>query len=144
MDRRAFLHSTCMACLGAAALPRVLASCGTARYVSGSIEGDDLVVPVSGFQDGKGQFRSHLIASHAQLKQPIAVFRNKEGYYSGLLMRCTHRGADLQVVGERLECAAHGSVFDSAGAVIDGPASEPLRRFKVVELDGQVRISLKA
>ena len=144
MDRRTFIQNTCLACLSATALPALLGSCSSARYISGRIEGDDLVVPLSSFFDEQGKPRPYLIVTEDQLKQPIAVFRTPQGAYRGVLMRCTHRGADLQVVGERLECPAHGSVFGNDGGVIEGPASTPLRSFVIVEQDGLVRISLKA
>lgn len=144
MDRRRFIHHSCLVCLSTAAMPALLASCGSTRYATATIEGDDLVVPFSSFLDEQGRPRAYLIVTQEQLKQPIAVFRTPEGSYHAVLMRCTHRGADLQVVGERLECPAHGSVFGSAGAVIEGPASTPLRSFPTVERDGLVRISLKA
>ncbi len=144
MDRRAFIQNACLACFTATALPALLASCSTARYVTGTIEGDDLLIPFASFLNEKGQPRPYLVVTQEQLKQPIAVFRTPEGSYQAVLMRCTHRGADLSVVGERLECPAHGSVFDNSGNVIEGPASSPLRQFPVRELDGTVRISLKA
>ncbi|MBK8227451.1 MAG: Rieske (2Fe-2S) protein [Flavobacteriales bacterium] len=144
MDRRNFIQNACLACLSATAMPALLASCTSTRYVTATIEGDDLVLPFSAFLDKNGKARPYLIVTQDQLKHPIAVFHAPEGYYHSVLMRCTHRGADLQVVGERLECPAHGSVFESGGAVIEGPASIPLRKFPTVELDGLVRISLGA
>ncbi len=144
MDRRAFIQRTCLACGAVAIMPGMLVSCASARAATGTLDGDDLVVPFSAFLNEKGSPRPYLLVSNAQLNQPIAVFRSPEGSYRAVLMRCTHRGADLQVVGERLECAAHGSLFDSTGAVLEGPASSPLRTFPVVERDSTVRISLKA
>ena len=144
MDRRSFLQNACLACLSATAMPALIASCSSGRYIAGRLEGDDLVVPLSSFVDEQGKPRPYIIVTQDQLKQPIAVFRAPEGTYYGVLMRCTHRGADLQVVGTRLECPAHGSVFGSEGAVIEGPASAPLRGFPIVERDGLLRISLKA
>jgi 3-phenylpropionate/trans-cinnamate dioxygenase ferredoxin component len=40
-----------------------------------------------------------------------------------------------------LMCQCHGSVFDvTTGAVIEGPATEPLKVYEVHEVDGDVRI----
>ncbi len=88
--------------------------------------------------------KKYVVATHAQLKQPIAVFRDGEGGYRSVLMRCSHKGAELRVSGDRLECSVHGSAFDSQGAVLEGPASSPLRVFPTVERGGRVFISLKA
>jgi nitrite reductase/ring-hydroxylating ferredoxin subunit len=109
----------------------------------GTLDGEDLVIPSSSFLDEKGGRRAYVVASHDQLKQPIVLFKKGEGFHA-VLMRCTHRGAELRVTGDRLECPAHGSRFDSHGAVLEGPASSPLRVFPVVERDGRILISLKA
>lgn len=142
MDRRSFIQSGCLACAGLIAAPALLSSCAGTRTVLGLVEGDDLVIPASSFVDEKGAQRKYVVAAHDQLKQPIAVFKEGEGYRA-VLMRCTHRGAELHVTGDRLECPAHGSQFDSHGAVLEGPASSALRVFPVVEREGRLFISLK-
>lgn len=144
MDRRAFIHRACMTCASAAAGSWLLSSCASARHVTGRIDGDDLLVPASELLDVDGRSRPYVVASHGALKNPIAIFPKRDGGFSAVLMRCTHRGAELQVVGERLECAAHGSLFAQDGAVIEGPASAALRTFPVAEREGFLRISLKA
>ncbi len=110
----------------------------------GTVEGEDLVLPAGSFSNTDGTPKKFVVASHAQLKQPIAVFRGNDGGYRSVLMRCTHKGAELRVTGDRLDCSVHGSSFDSSGAVLEGPASSPLRVFPTVERDGRVFISLKA
>lgn len=143
MDRRSFIQNGCLACAGLLTAPALLTSCAGTRAVMGTVEGEDLVIPASSFVDEKGVQRRYVVAAHDQLKQPIAVFKEGETFRA-VLMRCTHRGAELRVTGERLECSAHGSQFDSHGAVLEGPASSPLRVFPVVERDGRLLISLKA
>ena len=112
--------------------------------ILGTVEGDDLVLPSGSFTNRDGNPKKFVMATHAQLKQPIAVFRNADGGYRSVLMRCTHKGVELRVSGDRLECSAHGSAFDSTGAVLEGPASSPLRVFPTMEREGRVFISLKA
>ena len=58
---------------------------------------------------------------------------------------CTHRGCNLSTEGEisgtEIQCGCHGSVFSmETGAVIDGPAEEPVRTYGVRERDGQIEI----
>jgi Rieske Fe-S protein len=51
------------------------------------------------------------------------------GEFSVLSPICTHRGCTVDVQGTRLVCPCHGSTFDRTGAVLEGPADSPLRRF---------------
>jgi nitrite reductase/ring-hydroxylating ferredoxin subunit len=58
---------------------------------------------------------------------------------------CTHRGCNLstegEITGTEIQCGCHGSVFSmQTGAVIEGPAEEPVRTFGVREQDGQIQI----
>lgn len=55
--------------------------------------------------------------------------------------RCTHAGAQAALRGTQLYCAAHGSQFNpETGEVVQGPAYEPLKSYKTVELNGEIRI----
>ena len=54
---------------------------------------------------------------------------------------CTHAGAPTSLNGLRLECPAHGSIFDpESGQVIRGPAITPLRSYRTIESNGEIRI----
>ena len=55
--------------------------------------------------------------------------------------RCTHAGVPSVLSGSRLQCPAHGSIFDpESGQVIRGPAVEPLKSYRTLEVDGEIRI----
>jgi Rieske Fe-S protein len=55
--------------------------------------------------------------------------------------RCTHAGVPSALVGDKLECPAHGSIFDpESGQVLTGPAMEPLRSYPTLEINGEIRI----
>ena len=55
--------------------------------------------------------------------------------------RCTHAGAPCALSGSLLLCPAHGSEFDPEnGQVIRGPAVEPLKSYRTVEANGEIRI----
>ncbi|HRF78861.1 MAG TPA: Rieske (2Fe-2S) protein [Flavobacteriales bacterium] len=144
MDRRTFIRQGCLACSAVLVAPALLTSCSGIRPVAGTIEGDTLVLPSGAFTGKDGTPLRVAVATHAQLKQPIAVFRDGPSAYHAVLMRCTHKGVELNVTGTRLECPAHGSSFDSHGTVLEGPAETPLRDFPVEERDGRIFISLKA
>ena len=143
MHRRTFFRTSCLAC-AALSMPALLSSCAGIRPIAGTLEGEELVLPPDTFRTPDGKPKRYVVASHPQLKQPIAVFANSTGGYQAVLMRCTHKGVELRITGDRLECSAHGSTFDNTGTVLEGPASDPLRSFPVHERDGVIRISLKA
>jgi Rieske Fe-S protein len=55
--------------------------------------------------------------------------------------RCTHAGAPCALSESLLLCPAHGSVFDPEnGEVIRGPAVEPLKSYRTLEVNGEIRI----
>ena len=55
--------------------------------------------------------------------------------------RCTHAGAPCVLNQSQLQCPAHGSIFDPEnGEVIRGPAVEPLKSYRALEVNGEIRI----
>jgi Rieske Fe-S protein len=88
-------------------------------------------------------------ADHAALKTPngfvrvsardgdlrILVVRLADGRAVAASMECTHWGCDLDWSDARgdFECPCHGSRFDPAGKVLEGPADDPLPTWPVRE-----------
>jgi nitrite reductase/ring-hydroxylating ferredoxin subunit len=55
--------------------------------------------------------------------------------------KCTHAGAPTLMSGSQLKCPAHGSIFNpESGEVVKGPAVTPLKSYKTIEVDGEIRI----
>ena len=55
--------------------------------------------------------------------------------------RCTHAGAPCVLNQSQLQCPAHGSIFDPEnGEVLRGPAVEPLKSYRALEVNGEIRI----
>jgi Rieske Fe-S protein len=109
--------------------------------------GDDIIVPVRDFETKNGKevyFKKYIVVQNDILQYPICVYRFSENEYSALWMRCTHQGTELQVFGDKLQCPAHSSEFDSKGGVQSGPADVKLRTFPVTIEKDQLKISLKA
>ena len=59
---------------------------------------------------------------------------------------CTHRGCSLgdgKLEGSTVQCACHGSRFDvTSGAVVRGPAENPVRSYPVTVANGEVQVDL--
>ena len=50
---------------------------------------------------------------------------------SAISLVCSHQDCLLQSKGEKLSCSCHGSLFDSKGEVLRGPAVQPLPWFEI-------------
>src|SRR5687768_17851468 len=78
--------------------------------------------------------------------QEVAVARVGEQLYAFSDI-CTHRQCNLSMGGEiegtTITCECHGSQFDmTSGAVLDGPAPEPIATFQVREEGGELQIGV--
>jgi 3-phenylpropionate/trans-cinnamate dioxygenase ferredoxin component len=79
------------------------------------------------------------------LKRRVAVARIDDRLYAfDDLCTCAERSCPLSgglLTGTTLMCQCHGSRFDVAtGAVLNGPATEPLNGYEVREADGNIQI----
>ena len=147
MDRKEFIKTCGFACLGGGSVAFFLQSCAGSKLVSGTLAGENMVVPITEFEQLKNEekvYRKYIIVHHDQLRYPICVFRFSETDYAAILLQCTHQGNELSVHGDRLHCSSHGSEFDQHGMVKKGPATEPLKTFDVRIENQQLAISLKA
>ena len=93
--------------------------------------------------------------SRIPLLKTIGVGRSKEtritlANVAGTLFAiddtCTHRGCSLgdgKLDGSTVQCACHGSRFDvTSGAVVRGPAEDPVRSYPVHVANGEVQVDL--
>ncbi|NDC42782.1 MAG: hypothetical protein EBZ77_14740 [Chitinophagia bacterium] len=146
MDRRNFIKTGCLACIGVATSGTLLQSCAGVKYATGKLNDNGMLIPLSEFDikhKEEGKKRPYIIARHDELKYPICIYRLDNGSYSALLMSCSHQGAELQVSGERLTCPAHGSEFDNTGRAMQSPATSDLRTFPVTIQGDQLFIDLR-
>ncbi len=134
MDRKDFLKTCSMACLGGLGIAVLLQSCSTAHYFANNeISGEYLKVLLTEFTlDKKGQAvnRKYVLVKSEKLNFPIYLYKLNEKEYSAVWMECTHLGAELSAHGEYLSCPSHGSEFDKLGKVTQGPAQNNLRKFR--------------
>jgi len=145
MKRREFIATGCVGCLSGGLILSLLESCSPTKMITAPIIDSDMVVPLTAFRNKKANkgFKRYLVLQNDILQYPICVYRNNDGKYEALLMKCTHQGTELQVFGDKLQCPAHGSEFNSHGKVENGPANASLRTFPVTITNDQLLISLK-
>ena len=142
-DRRAFVRAAAGA-LSATTLAPLLGGCAALAA---------RVVPTT---DGRLQLSlrhyPELAASGGSLKvrpdgaeTPVYVLALDGGEYVALSPVCTHLGCIVELQGSRIVGPCHGSTFDRAGGVLQGPASEPLERYPVeLSADGVLTVDLRA
>jgi 3-phenylpropionate/trans-cinnamate dioxygenase ferredoxin component len=79
-------------------------------------------------------------------KEARITLANVAGTLFAIDDRCTHRGCSLgdgKLDGSTVQCACHGSRFDvTSGAVVHGPAEDPVRSYPVTVANGEVRVDL--
>jgi Rieske Fe-S protein len=143
MRRKEFIQTCGLACIGGGLISGFLQSCSPSKIVSGNIEGDQLVIPLKYFKSKSPSTNNYVIIRNPKLQFPICVYELAQNNYSALLMQCTHKGAELQVFGNKLQCPAHGSEFANTGKVTHGPAEKNLRNLTVTIQDELLKISLK-
>lgn len=146
MNRKDFLKTCGFGCLATITGISLLQSCSSSQVLSKEIKGSDILLPIADFEttsNGKTEYKKYLIIQNEILQFPICVYRFNETEYKALLMKCTHQGAELQVYGDKLQCAAHGSEFSNVGTVESGPANTDLRNFPIIIENNILKISLK-
>lgn len=125
-DRRAFLKlsGAALGLLALAGVPSALADDPT--WVAVGAESD--------FPEGVPVF----------LKEHKAyVVKTPEGVRA-LSARCTHRGCTVEASGTEFACPCHRARFAADGAVVSGPARDPLPALPAKLADGQVWLDASA
>ena len=145
MDRRKFIRSSCASCLSATLFSSaILNACSPTHYVSGQLEKDGLLVGKEQFKVGNnGSFSSFIVVKNDNLLFPICIYRFSDQDYSAIWLKCAHQGAEVNVVGDMLQCPAHGSEYNNRGVVTNGPATSNLRTFPVVVRQNEIFIDLR-
>lgn len=144
MNREEFIKVCGFSCAGLISSSLLLQGCTGTKYLHADISGDFMEIPMSAFKDeSTSGFRDYLVVENNRLRYPIAVFRHNSTEYTALLMRCTHKGTELRVFGDVLECPAHGSEFTQNGAVQNGPANYKLRAFPLLIKPEMLNIDLR-
>jgi Rieske Fe-S protein len=77
-------------------------------------------------------------------QEPGLVLVTNNGELRALSAKCTHMGCVVEWQPARgdIKCPCHGSQFDAAGKVLEGPATKPLTAFKARKQGADVLISV--
>jgi nitrite reductase/ring-hydroxylating ferredoxin subunit len=85
-------------------------------------------------------------AGIGRAKEGRITLANVAGTVYAIDDSCTHRGCSLgdgKLDGSTVQCACHGSRFDvTSGAVVRGPAEDPVRSYPVHVANGEVQVDL--
>lgn len=72
-------------------------------------------------------------------EQRLALVR-EQGQIHAIRLVCTHLGCTVNVLPQGMSCPCHGSEFTSTGAVIKGPATDPLEHLRLEQHDSLLRV----
>jgi cytochrome b6-f complex iron-sulfur subunit len=144
MNRRKFIKSCCYTTVGITFVGSILQSCGSIYYATVSRNANRLVIAKSEFwqlKKDKKVYRSFVLIKTEDSKFPICIYKIKEDVYVASLLKCTHRGCELNVGGGIYSCPCHGSEFSVSGKVLEGPAEVDLKKFKIETDNENIYIS---
>ena len=104
-----------------------------------------ILAPIAEFEIPKKSemtYRSFVLVKTTSENFPICLYKTGENEYTASLMKCTHRGCELNVGGGIYSCPCHGSEFDTKGGVLEGPADQDLKTFKTTIKNENIYIEL--
>jgi cytochrome b6-f complex iron-sulfur subunit len=126
ISRRDFIKLSTNALFG---LSGLLALGGLLRYLS------YLPEPEKPTEFDLGDVVNYPVGSRTVRSDIPAVIYNKDGKIVVHSLICTHLGCTISENGAEFECPCHGSRFDENGAVLAGPAQQPLKNLTVEILE---------
>ncbi len=109
----------------------LLAACGLlglgglARYLSYQSEPS----PLKRFDLGTSD--AYPLGSRTVIQQAHAILLHTQAGFLAFSLVCPHLGCTVTADKDTFSCPCHGSKFDENGAVIHGPAKQPLKPLQV-------------
>jgi len=89
------------------------------------------------------KYSSLSAAGGSYVENDIIIINTGDGFIA-LSSVCTHKGCQVSYDhgSGNLPCPCHGSIFSSAGSVLNGPASSPLKTYPVAQEGDVLSITL--
>lgn len=143
-NRRQFLHQA--GALTVTLLPALFATSGCAtglRTYRASASGGNVVLDLEKYPELalEGGAVELEVSSH---HESLLIVRLSETAYAAVSPTCTHLGCTVRKEPSFFRCPCHGSTYTLEGAVVRGPAEEPLERYPVQFLNNQLTIKLQS
>ena len=145
MERRKFIKACCYSAVGLPALTAVLQSCGAIYYATSTRTTNNIIVARSEFwmiKKDEQVKRAFVLINTTDSEFPICLYNINEDNYLAVLLKCTHKGCELNVGGGIYSCPCHGSEFTLAGEVLEGPAEQNLTSFSTTFDQENIYVSL--
>ena len=110
-----------------------LAACGNSDKASADGQAPAAPPPATGAAIAK---KSDVPVGSGVIVGDVVVTQPTAGVFKGFSSTCPHRGCAVnKVVNGTIDCPCHGSTFSLDGAVLTGPATQPLEA-KAVTIQG--------
>lgn len=146
MERKTFIKTCGLTCLGGSLVSTLLQGCASANYYAqNTITESRITVKKTEFvtlEKEKTVQRKYVLVRTEKTAHPICLYKTSDDQYTALLMECTHKGCELQPHGEYLTCPCHGSEFSNKGVVQNPPAEENLKSFQTITDNENIYIQL--
>ena len=120
-------------CIGAT-LPIGISSCAVVHYVNVQEGNQQLAISKKefvGIKKEKEFIRAFVVVESPTLQFPVVVYRHSNENFTALWSECTHQNCEVKPHDTLLSCPCHGSEYDINGGVVEGPAEENLKSFRV-------------
>jgi Rieske Fe-S protein len=147
MNRREFIHTTCLTCAAGIGISAFLNSCTSHKYVTSFNEEPGFItVDLNEFnsvKNGKNTKQKFIVLKPKQLQFPLVVYQASASEFRSILMECTHQGCELNAFETALVCPCHGAEYNTKGEVTQGPAEKNLKSFDTSWNEAKILIHLK-
>lgn len=131
-DRRAFLRRAAVTSAATLLSGTLLSACAAAITYRGVITDGSVRIPAA--QMAQMAPGTGLLVDAPGLPEKIWLIKAEDEYLA-IGAECTHLSCQVRPRGGFISCNCHGSTFQLDGRVVRGPATQPLRRYIVREID---------
>ena len=130
--RRQFLKTLGGVIISSAGAPILLNGCAGLATIRAQLDGNQIKLATTETQ-ALSVPNGILVVKAPQLPGPIILRNLPEVGIIAVSSICSHRGCEVRPMPHSLQCPCHGSEYDEFGEVLEGPATQPLKRYEIEE-----------